>query len=77
MSLSFADYFILTCFLLLVYHKYDPNFIAASLDEAYLDITQICKERGVSGEEVGAYSLLTVLVISVLFSYILKEFVCI
>lgn len=43
-----------TCFLLLVFDRFDPNFIAASLDEAYLDITDICKERGVSGEEVSA-----------------------
>ncbi|CAI0425168.1 unnamed protein product [Linum tenue] len=35
-----------------VYQKYDPHFVAASLDEAYLDITEICKERGVSGAEV-------------------------
>ncbi|KAI3431033.1 DNA polymerase kappa [Psidium guajava] len=35
-----------------VFQTYDPNFIAASLDEAYLDITEVCKERGVSGGEV-------------------------
>lgn len=38
--------------LLLVFQTYDPNFIAASLDEAYLDITEVCKERGVSVGEV-------------------------
>ncbi|XP_015901598.3 DNA polymerase kappa isoform X1 [Ziziphus jujuba] len=35
-----------------VFQKYDPNFMAASLDEAYLDATEVCKERGVIGEEV-------------------------
>ncbi|XP_052621259.1 DNA polymerase kappa isoform X2 [Lactuca sativa] len=35
-----------------VYHEYDPNFTAASLDEAYLDITKVCKERDLSGGEV-------------------------
>ncbi|RZC44482.1 hypothetical protein C5167_037431 [Papaver somniferum] len=34
------------------YEKYDHNFIAASLDEAYLDITEICKERSASSEEI-------------------------
>ncbi|KAI3753030.1 hypothetical protein L2E82_25074 [Cichorium intybus] len=36
-----------------VYHEYDPNFTAASLDEAYLDITKVCKEKGITGGEVG------------------------
>ncbi|MCL7022537.1 hypothetical protein MKW94_030264 [Papaver nudicaule] len=35
-----------------VFQKYDHNFIAASLDEAYLDITEICKERSASPEEI-------------------------
>ncbi|PIA33270.1 hypothetical protein AQUCO_04200203v1 [Aquilegia coerulea] len=35
-----------------VFHKYDPNFIASSLDEAYLDITEVCKARGISSEEI-------------------------
>ncbi|KAL7002905.1 DNA-directed DNA polymerase [Sarracenia purpurea var. burkii] len=35
-----------------VFWKYDPNFMAASLDEAYLDITNICKERGVTSGEI-------------------------
>ncbi|XP_026391442.1 DNA polymerase kappa isoform X1 [Papaver somniferum] len=35
-----------------VFQKYDHNFIAASLDEAYLDITEICKERSASSEEI-------------------------
>ncbi|KAK3420414.1 hypothetical protein EUGRSUZ_G01218 [Eucalyptus grandis] len=35
-----------------VFQRYDPNFIAGSLDEAYLDITEVSKERGVSGGEV-------------------------
>ncbi|GJN24066.1 hypothetical protein PR202_gb11779 [Eleusine coracana subsp. coracana] len=32
--------------------RYDPNFIATSLDEAYLNITNTCIERGITGEEV-------------------------
>ncbi|KAJ1294537.1 hypothetical protein BS78_01G152900 [Paspalum vaginatum] len=35
-----------------VFQRYDPNFIATSLDEAYLNITNICIERGITGEEV-------------------------
>ncbi|CAN0906698.1 DNA polymerase kappa, partial [Linum grandiflorum] len=35
-----------------VFQKYDPHFVAASLDEAYLDITEICKERGITGADV-------------------------
>lgn len=34
------------------FRKYDPNFMAASLDEAYLDITEVCRERGISGIEI-------------------------
>ncbi|KAL5706788.1 DNA-directed DNA polymerase [Ranunculus cassubicifolius] len=37
-----------------VFHKYDPNFIASSLDEAYLNITEICKERDLSSEEIAS-----------------------
>ncbi|KAJ4834939.1 hypothetical protein Tsubulata_047374 [Turnera subulata] len=35
-----------------VFQRYDPNFVAASLDEAYLDITEACRERGVAGGEI-------------------------
>ncbi|KAJ9561034.1 hypothetical protein OSB04_006194 [Centaurea solstitialis] len=35
-----------------VYQEYDPNFTAASLDEAYLDITKVCKDRSMTGGEV-------------------------
>ncbi|KAK4437980.1 DNA polymerase kappa [Sesamum alatum] len=35
-----------------VFQRYDPNFLAASLDEAYLDITNFCNEKGMTGEEV-------------------------
>ncbi|XP_009760130.1 DNA polymerase kappa [Nicotiana sylvestris] len=35
-----------------VFQNYDPNFLAASLDEAYLDITTVCEERGITGGEV-------------------------
>ncbi|XP_038970286.1 DNA polymerase kappa isoform X2 [Phoenix dactylifera] len=37
-----------------VFRRYDPDFIAASLDEAYLNITESCNERGLSSEEVAA-----------------------
>lgn len=42
---------------MLVFQKYDPNFVAASLDEAYLDVTEVCKERGTTGEEVSVYNI--------------------
>ncbi|OWM64784.1 hypothetical protein CDL15_Pgr028501 [Punica granatum] len=35
-----------------VFQKYDPNFLAASLDEAYLDITEVCKERNIPSDEI-------------------------
>ncbi|CAJ1924706.1 unnamed protein product [Sphenostylis stenocarpa] len=35
-----------------VFRMYDPNFIAGSLDEAYLDITEVCKERNAKSEEI-------------------------
>ncbi|XP_031490870.1 DNA polymerase kappa isoform X2 [Nymphaea colorata] len=35
-----------------VFSKYDSNFVAASLDEAYLDITRICIDQEKSGEEI-------------------------
>lgn len=38
--------------LFIVFQNYDPNFLAASLDEAYLDITTVCEERGITGGEV-------------------------
>lgn len=40
---------------MLVFRNYDSNFMAASLDEAYLDITEICKERGIAGGDVSLY----------------------
>jgi len=42
----------LKCTCSLVFQRYDPNFIAGSLDEAYLDITEVCRERNVKSEEV-------------------------
>lgn len=42
---------------MIVFQKYDSSFLATSLDEAYLDITNVCQERGVTGEEVKAYIL--------------------
>ncbi|XP_065616324.1 DNA polymerase kappa isoform X1 [Quercus suber] len=35
-----------------VFQTYDPNFMAASLDEAYLDITDVCKERSMTSGEI-------------------------
>ncbi|GAV73742.1 IMS domain-containing protein/IMS_C domain-containing protein [Cephalotus follicularis] len=35
-----------------VFEKYDPNFMAASLDEAYLDITHVCNERAITSAEI-------------------------
>ncbi|OMO73881.1 DNA-repair protein, UmuC-like protein [Corchorus capsularis] len=35
-----------------VFQNYDPNFMLASLDEAYLDITEVSKERGITGGEI-------------------------
>ncbi|KAK1359024.1 DNA polymerase kappa [Heracleum sosnowskyi] len=35
-----------------VFQRYDQNFMAASLDEAYLDITEVCSNRGITGGEV-------------------------
>ncbi|CAK9141364.1 unnamed protein product [Ilex paraguariensis] len=35
-----------------VFQNYDSGFMATSLDEAYLDITKICKERAITGGEV-------------------------
>nr|CAD1841342.1 unnamed protein product [Ananas comosus var. bracteatus] len=37
-----------------VFQKYDPHFIATSLDEAYINITEACAERDISSEEVAA-----------------------
>ncbi|GER36915.1 DNA polymerase IV [Striga asiatica] len=35
-----------------VFQKYDPNFLAASLDEAYLDITNYCNDKGMTAGQV-------------------------
>ncbi|KAH1098900.1 hypothetical protein J1N35_015821 [Gossypium stocksii] len=35
-----------------VFWDYDPNFMAASLDEAYLDISKVCEERSITGAEI-------------------------
>ncbi|KAK9108938.1 hypothetical protein Sjap_016998 [Stephania japonica] len=34
-----------------VFLKYDPYFVSSGLDEAYLDITEVCKERAISSVE--------------------------
>lgn len=47
---------LLNCFIMCrikpVFREYDSNFTAASLDEAYLDITKVCKGRDITAEEV-------------------------
>ncbi|GAQ82213.1 putative DNA repair protein [Klebsormidium nitens] len=35
-----------------VLREYDPNFIVRSLDEAYLDLTQVCLERNMTSAEI-------------------------
>lgn len=42
-------------FIMSVFCRYDPNFIASSLDEAYLNVTEVCSERHLSGEEVSSF----------------------
>lgn len=32
-----------------IFREYDPDFEAASLDEAYLDITPYCQQHGMTG----------------------------
>ncbi|KAJ0077809.1 hypothetical protein Patl1_37414 [Pistacia atlantica] len=44
-----------------VFHNCDPNIMATSLDEAYLDITEVCQKRGISSSEVfSAYKVLLI-----------------
>ncbi|KAL0914619.1 hypothetical protein M5K25_014982 [Dendrobium thyrsiflorum] len=35
-----------------VFRRYDPDFISTSLDEAYLNITEVCINREISSDEV-------------------------
>lgn len=42
--------------------EYDEEFEAMSLDEAYLDITEMCRKRGMEGTEVGENRLGMVMV---------------
>jgi len=37
-----------------VFRRYDERVQGASLDEAYLDVTQHCNTHGLTGEQVGA-----------------------
>lgn len=43
--------------LLIVFQRYDPNFLAGSLDEAYLDITNFCNDKQITGAEVNYFDL--------------------
>lgn len=52
-----------------VFQKYDHNFMAASLDEAYLDITEVCNKRGISSEEVSWYTDLTTYLVEYILSF--------
>lgn len=36
-----------------VFKLYDPHFVAGSLDEAYLDVTDYCAAHSMTGEQVG------------------------
>lgn len=36
-----------------VFRRYDERVQGASLDEAYLDVTQHCNTHGLTGEQVG------------------------
>jgi DNA polymerase kappa len=40
-----------------IFRCYDPVFEAGSLDEAYLDVTDYCREQGVTGAQVGGGGL--------------------
>lgn len=40
-----------------IFRCYDPVFEAGSLDEAYLDVTDYCREQGVTGAQVGVGGL--------------------
>lgn len=64
LGLLCADMLNCTCFSMLVFQNYDSNFMAASLDEAYLDITVVCHERGITGGEVSLNSCLDILTAS-------------
>ena len=37
-----------------VFARFDPKFEAGSLDEAYLDVTDVCESRGVKGDVIAA-----------------------
>ncbi|PKA54295.1 DNA repair protein REV1 [Apostasia shenzhenica] len=37
-----------------VFRRYDSDFIATSLDEAYINITEVCVKKGVGSDEVAA-----------------------
>lgn len=33
-----------------IFRSWDPNLAQASLDEAYMDVTEVCQERGIDVE---------------------------
>eukprot|EP00898_Chlorokybus_atmophyticus_P001489 jgi/Chlat1/2340/Chrsp17S00177 len=49
---DFAKYTAASADIREVFMEYDPQFVAVSLDEAYLDITEHCKQTSRSGAEV-------------------------
>lgn len=51
-KLSFSWHLILLLCTFPVFSNYDADFIATSLDEAYVNITDICNDKSVSSEQV-------------------------
>lgn len=49
---TFIDFLYCIQLFLLTSQVYDPNYAAASLDEAYLDVTNYCAAEGMSGAQV-------------------------
>ena len=54
-----------------MFRKYDPNFLAASLDEAYLDVTEVCKEKGTTGEEVSITCHISYILLGFTFPFVM------
>lgn len=76
--LAFDELYLIILFPEVVFQKYDPCFIAASLDEAYLDITKACKERNITGGEVSWTYVVCVYskLVTKLWRYLFMDFGC-
>lgn len=55
---------------LLVFQRYDPNFLAGSLDEAYLDITNFCNDKQMTGGEVNDSALSFLFLFFYMYNYL-------